>query len=140
MGLFYQNYDKPSAQARAVMSYLDMYDGVEASWDSELKRYAPVRLAEWHNGRENGYVIMFHNAAHEQLNIAFFEHRNSDDICAVKWVQSTINPPTIETANFGEAYKTKYDVSHTVGVGHAMDMADWIMDQLNAHWMSAIIS
>ena len=41
-----------------------------------------------------------------------------------------MNAPTIETAKFGDVYKTKWDVSHTVGYGEIMDMADWIEEEL----------
>ena len=134
MGLFDQNYMAPHPQAKAVKAYLECFDGVEASWDAEFKRYEPVHIAEWHNGREEGYVIIFRNSKRDQLNIAFFGHRNSDNICAIAWVQSTMNPPTIDTAKFGDAYKTKWDVSHSVDYGEANKMADWIMEQLETHW------
>ena len=135
MRMFRNNYQKPNAQADAVRAYLEGLDGVEPSWNSEAGGYAPVNIAEWHNGRERGYVVMFRNSSGQQLNIAFFEHRNSDEICALEWVQNTINPPTIDTANFcGKVYKDKYDVSHSVQVGHAYEMSSWIYDRLCAHW------
>lgn len=134
MGLFSQNTEGPHSQACAVRAYLDGYDGVEASWDAAHWSYQRVDIAEWHNGREHGFVLMFRNKKHEQLNIAFFENRNSDEICALEWVQNTLNPPTIDTAKFGNIYKDKYDVSHRVEVGQASAMAEWIMDRLTSHW------
>lgn len=134
--MFQNNYQKPSAQANAVRAYLESYDGVEPSWDDKFKKYQDVFISEWHNGRERGYVLMFRNSKNVQLNIAFFEHRNSDDICAIKWVQSTTNPPNIDTANFGDIYKDKYDVSHSVSVGKANEMADWIYENLCNHWVN----
>lgn len=136
MGLFDRNYMTPDAQAEAVKAYLGAYDGVDGSYDKEVHEYAPVSIGQWHNCRERGYVVMFRNKQTKQLNIAFFEHRNSDEICAIAWEQSTINPPTIETAKFGNVYKDKYDVSHSVGYGNAADMAAWIMERLEAHWAS----
>jgi hypothetical protein len=68
------------------------------------------------------------------LNIAFFEHRNSDNICAVKWQQESTNSLTIATADFGDEYQTKYDVLHTVGYGKAQEMAGWIIEELEKHW------
>lgn len=134
MPLFDKNYAAPSAQARAVRAYLDGYDGVEPSYNKNGSGYEPVNLAEWHNGRERGYVVMFRNAKGDQLNIAFFEHRNSDQICALAWVQQTLNPPTIQTAKFGNLYRDKYDVSHSVDFGQASQMAAWIYEQLCNHW------
>ena len=132
--MFQNNYQKPGPQANAVRAYLEVYDGVEPSWSDEWRRYQDVMIAEWHNGRERGWVVMFRNADNKQLNIAFYEHRNSDEICAIKWVQSTMNPPTIETAKFGDIYKDKYDVSHSVSVGQPQDMAIWIYEKLCDHW------
>lgn len=135
MGLFSRSYMEPSAQAKAVRAYLELYDGVEPSWSEAQHEYEPVHIAQWHNGRERGFVVMFRNKRQEQLNVAFFEHRNSDNICALAWEQWTLNPPTIESADFGgKVYKDKYDVSYSVSVGEAKKMADWIMDRLCEHW------
>jgi hypothetical protein len=72
-----------------------------------------------------------------QLNIAFFEHRNSDDICAIEWEQITINAPTIDSAEFGGMYKNKFDVSQSFRYGEAIKMAEWIYGRLNDFWISA---
>ena len=67
-------------------------------------------VARWENCREQGYVISLRLPTYsKQLNIAFFEHRNTDSICAIVWEQRTLNSPTIETAEFGDVYKTKWD-------------------------------
>jgi hypothetical protein len=124
-----------SAHANAIKAYLEHWDGIEPSWDDEQKDYqADVYIAEWHNCREQGYIVYMRNKKREQINIAFFEHRNSDSMCAVKWIQHTLNPPTIDTAEFDDVYKDKWDVSHTESHGQASKMADWIYDQLEAHW------
>ena len=140
MTLLSHNINDPNYQAVAVRAYLDGRDGVEASWCDEEKRYrARVDCAEWQNCRERGFVISLIAPEYrgKQLNIAFFEHRNSDDICAVEWVQNThINPPNINTAKFDGAYESKWDVSHSVPYGHAGQMADWIIERLEEHWKS----
>ena len=77
-----------------------------------------------------------------QLNIAFFEHRNSDNICAVCWEQVTVNPPSIDLFNEApfptdaaifppEVYVDKFDVSHSVSPGRPQEMAHWIQDQVD---------
>ena len=125
-----------SPHAKAVKAYLESYDGIEPSWDSERKDYrADVYIAEWWNCREKGYVITLRNSAGKQINIAFFEHRNNDCICAVKWIQDTLNPPTIDNAEFGDAYSDKWDVSHSFKYNQAYNMAEWIYKQLEDHWM-----
>lgn len=132
--------DGANAQAKAVLAFLQyqLSDNgcIEDSWNKETKRYeGVVTVARWENCREQGYVVMLKTSDYRhQLNIAFFEHRNSDSICAVKWEQVTMNTPTIETAEFGDVYKDKYDVSKEVGYGKAFEMAKWIVKQFEEFW------
>jgi hypothetical protein len=123
-------------QAKAVLAYLQAHDGIEESWSDEWKRYkAEVHIGRWENCREQGYVLYLNSDDYKrQLNIAFFEHRNSDKICAVVWEQGTINSPNINSAKFEGIYKTKYDVSHSEPYGNALQMADWIWEQLEEFW------
>lgn len=136
MGLLSDSGLHGDAQSQAVLAYLNAYDGIEASWNNQFRRYrAEVYAARWHNGREQGYVVYLRSPKYDaQVNIAFFEHRNSDEICAVEWEQVTTNPPTIDTAKFGDVYKTKHDVSMSVGPGEASEMAEWIFERLTAFW------
>lgn len=124
------------AQAEAVFAYLSAKGGIENSWSDALKKYvARPSVARWHNCREQGFVVSLSSANYSrQINIAFFEHRNSDEICAVEWEQRTFNPPTIDTAKFGNVYRDKFDVSHSVSYGRPAEMADWIMARLTAFW------
>lgn len=64
--------------------------------------------------------------------------QNSDSICAVKWKQPGMNSLTIETAVFGDVYKNKHDVSHSVGWGQVVEMAEWIIDEFNKHWQAGV--
>lgn len=137
-------FQRPSSgadpQAEAVKAYLRMWDGIQESWSDEWKCYtAEPKISRWENCREQGYVIHMRvfGIKSRQINIAFFEHRNSDNIVAIRWEQRTINAPTIDTAEFGDVYKTKHDVSHSVSVGEAMKMADWIFVQLTDFWKAA---
>jgi hypothetical protein len=120
-----ENYlvDGADYQSRAVLCILQ-----------RIADLPEIEVARWLNGREQGYVATLLNLTGEQLNIAWFEHRNSDSIHAVKWEQPTMNPPTIDTAVFGEVYKNKFDTSHRVGVEKICEMAEWINDQFNEHW------
>jgi len=138
-----QHYLKDGAgsQARAVLMHLQGRGNIESSWDDQFKNYrAKIQVARWENCREQGYVVMLNNRKHDQLNIAFFEHRNSDSIHAIMWMQNTINSPTIDTAkfNFGEqqVYKDKYDTSHSVSYHQYAEMGDWIFDRLT-EWYEA---
>lgn len=123
------------AQAMAVMSYLNSKDGIEPSWEGG--RYlAEVKCAPWYNGRERGIVFYMrnHNHAH-QINIAVFEHRNSDSICTILWEgYSGINPPTLTDIPEG-VYQDKWDTTSSFEPGRADLAAEWIYEQLTAFWL-----
>lgn len=137
MNLF-TNPDGANYQARAVLAFLSANEGIEGTWDKESSRYkAEPKVARWENCREQGYVAyMKSESRSRQINIAFFEHRNSDSICAVQWEERTINSPTLQNLlSQKDIYKNKWDVSHTVGYGKVEEMAGWITEQLEAFWL-----
>ena len=124
--------DGANPQAVAVLAYVKWLIG-DGIYKGDHK--ANITVGRWENMREQGYVLMLRIPYKaEQLNIAFFEHRNSDSICAVKWEQYTLNSPTIDTAEFGDVYKNKYDLSHQVTAGQAYDMAEWIVSELKNYF------
>ena len=133
-----ENYleDGAGYQARAVLMFLQSACNIEDSWDDKFKKYdAEIKVARWENCREQGYIVSLNSRGYkDQLNIAFFEHRNSDSICAVKWQQSSMNSLTIEDAKFGDVYKTKYDVSFDVKYGEVLKMSDWIINEFTEFW------
>lgn len=128
--------DGANRQAQAALAYFQYLigDGIEESW--KINRYnADIRVARWENCREQGYVLMLRtNDYSKQLNIAFFEHRNSDGLCAVKWEQRTMNSPTIDTANFGEAYTNKNAVSFGVKHSEVVKMAEYLCNEFINFW------
>ena len=131
--------DGAGTQARCVLMLLQVFN-IESSYNKERHRCdATIEVARWENCREQGYIISLINKKGEQINIAFFEHRNSESICALRWLQSSINSITIETAQFnGDAYKddNKYNVSKSVGYGSFIEMKDWIISELTKHYES----
>jgi hypothetical protein len=132
--LFGCNPDGANHQARAVLAYLESRDGLENSWSDHFGEYiACPKVSRWENFREQGYVVWLYSPdLNKQINIAFFEHRNSDVICAVEWYQTTLNAPTIETAQLGDAYNTSFEY------GKASKMADWIYSRLEKFWAEVL--
>lgn len=130
--------DGANGQARAVLMYLQyvMGSGIEESWSDEHKCYmARPEVARWENCREQGYVVSLRSKDYRrQLNIAFFEHRNSDNIGALKWEQHSLNSVNIDTAEFGDVYKSKWDISKSVDYGEIAAMAEWIKEELANFW------
>lgn len=119
-------------QAMAVMQYMRVFSGIEPSWSKETKSYrAEITVAPWYNGRERGVVFSLKDRSYRrQLNIAVFEHRNSDQICAVMFEAYTFDPPTL-----ADASESKGNVGKVFGHGRAADMAQWVYDQLEAFWV-----
>lgn len=136
MKLFH-NHDGANFQAQCVLAILNSRH-IEKSWNPTKEVYeAQPSVGRWENCREQGYVISFRVGFRSpQMNIAFFEHRYSDFICAVEWEQDTINTPNIDTMETGnKVYKTKWDISKIAKCGEYDEMADWIMDRLEAFWV-----
>lgn len=129
--------DGANYQAKAVLAFLQRMS-IEESWNDERKEYdAEPKVARWENCREQGYIVSLRSKNRgQQLNIAFFEHRNSDSICAIKWEQISMNSITIDTAQFnGQCYNSKWDVSKSVSYGQAKELADWIEAELTEFWI-----
>jgi len=137
-----RNYldDGADYQARAVMCFLQRDCDIEESWNARDGKYdSVINIARWENCREQGYIVSMVSADYRsQLNIAFFQHRNSDELCAVKWEQTSMNTITIDNAEFGDVYKDKYDVSKRVSYGEVEKMADWIMEQFTEFWVKSL--
>jgi len=132
--------DGADYQARAVMCFLQRDCDIEESWNARDGKYdSVINIARWENCREQGYIVSMVSADYRsQLNIAFFQHRNSDELCAVKWEQTSMNTITIDNAEFGDVYKDKYDVSKRVSYGEVEKMADWIMEQFTEFWVKSL--
>jgi hypothetical protein len=143
INLFSYLQDGANYQARAVLAVLQGLGDIEESWNESSKKYdASFRVARWENCREQGYVVSLIGSIYssnclnsKQLNIAFFEHRNSDDIHAVVWEQTTLNSPSINTAKFGEIYKDKYNTSFHFQWGEYMKMAKKIKKEFTNFYL-----
>lgn len=123
--------DGASNQAKAVLAFVD--DDVKSSFNG-FDYLASLKVGRWENCREQGYVLSLNNEDYkQQLNIAFYEHRNSNDICALEWEQNTINTPTIDKLPEG-VFRDKYEYSYSVPYGEVLDMAKWINGRLNDFW------
>lgn len=94
-----------------------------------------VRVTPWYNGRERGFV--FQAGRDSVLNIAVFEHRNSDGICALRWETPYygMNPPTIASdGHLAYPNDDKFgDIAHSEEHDGADDMAAWIYEQFKEH-------
>ncbi len=91
--------------------------------------FPEIEVGRWENCREQGYVI-----SAKGLNIAFFEHRNSDEIHAVKFNGYFINTPSIHDISENHAYcNSKHATDFHVGAREFLEMAEWIHCQFIIH-------
>ena len=122
-------------QGVAVAVFVDSYDGVEVSWDTDRKEYrATIKFRPWYNRRETGVVIQMCDWPHKTVNYAVFEHRNSDAICCWRWV-SRFQNDTNTTADIPDAFAPdKQTHSFTVDYGMVGEMATWIMADMEGTW------
>lgn len=125
--------DGAGRQARGVLPFID--ENIESSF-KEGRYQADVQVGRWENAREQGYVISMRGQDHtRQINVAFFEHRNSDEIHAIKWEQVTLNTPTIDGLPKDHSYyNSKYNTDFRVGYGEVLEMATWVNNVLNDFW------
>ena len=99
------------------------------------KTFRNIYLSRWENCRDQGYVITAQDPYNQHnrinLHIAWFEHRNSDKIHAIKWLQeSMVNSVTIDNAEFEDIYEDKFDTSFAVNYNEQYQMAEWIAKEV----------
>lgn len=126
-------------QALAVAQFLAGRAPDFAQW-KDGRYEVRCETASWYNGRERGVLFsMSPGVQYPWIHIAVFEHRNSDEVCAVRWTEDCprLNPPTIADVP-DEAYPNKYSVSHSVSWGHIGEMADWVYRAMEEHYAASV--
>lgn len=131
-----QNPDGANFQARAVLEMVRYHlgDGIESSWDAELRRYvAEPKFTRFDNCREQGYVIYMRDRnLNNQINIAFYEHRNSDSIYVQVNNVWTFNAPTLN--DITQTMTDKYESAFQASVGEIDEVATFIVTTLTEFW------
>lgn len=128
--LEYYLEDGACMQAQCVLAYLKAYheDLLTNSWNKERGRYeATCWVGRYENGREQGYVFTCTYKG-EQLNFAVYEHRNSDNLCVVKFNGFTMNTPTMEDVT--GRMKDKWDVTKKFGYMQIERCCKWILNEI----------
>lgn len=127
--------DGADPQARATLEYLRAICCIEESWDSERKCYTAIpRVTRFENGREQGYIV-FLKVKGKQINLAFYEHRNSDEIVVARNETVTENAP--ETGDILNTMADKYDHVFSARFGRADLVAKYVTEQLEKFYRGA---
>jgi hypothetical protein len=134
--LLLQNPDGADFQSRAVLEMVRYYlgDGIESSWNKEFHKYdAEPRVTRFDNCREQGYVVFMRDRLRRnQINIAFYEHRNSDSIYVQVNRNETFNAPTL--GDITESMGNKWESAFSAGVGEVSKVAEFIVETLTEFW------
>ena len=129
--------DGANYQERCVLIYLQARMQDHCYNLRERKDFSSLKVARWENCREQGYQITQHIAGKgKQLTVIFFEHRNSDEICAIKVQHNSINSLSIadlSRENVEHTYNTKWDADMTCGWMDIPKMGEWIEEQFKNH-------
>ncbi len=140
-----QNPDGANFQARAVLEMVRYLlggegSGIEASWDDEWKRYiADPQLARFDNCREQGYVIYMRSRNYDkQINVTFYEHRNSDGLCVQVNDVKTFNAPQL--SDIVGTWADKWDVTHPFQFGEITAAAKCIVKILEDFWKETTVA
>jgi hypothetical protein len=120
MNILHYFNDGASAQSKATLAFLQ-----DELSNDQLDKLSQIDFGRWQNCREQGYVVSV-SINDNQLNIAFFESRNSDSIVVWKWYQvERLNLVNLNTAILDD----KED--HWLPFGQCHEMAEWIHEQIN---------
>lgn len=124
--------DGACMQARCVLCYLQTNVCIfEDDEDPYKIKTGDIEVGRWENCREQGYCVSLAKNG-ISLNIIFFEHRNSDSICAVKWQENgMINTPSLDSPELKKTkwYNDKFAVDKKVPYMHIREMGDWILNE-----------
>jgi len=132
--------DGACAQARAVLAMVQSFH-IEGTWNSDSRDYdVDLKVSRWENGREQGYTVsayIFKGGKSRGINIAFYEHRNSDSIHAVVFEKVCWRTPSLDDIPEDHPYqKGKYNTDFSVDYGNIVGMVDYIQDVLTNWWVS----
>lgn len=126
-----ENYNQDGAcwQSRAVLAYIQsQIFRLEDFFGKDI--FYLTRVGRYENCREQGYVVSVSTTT-EQINIAFYEHRNCDDICTLVADGTTINTPNVDFMwkDRGEN-PSKYDYNASFRYGEIVKCGKWIIDEI----------
>lgn len=132
-----------NSQALAVLQILAQTEPHFAEYDKENNHYkVSFNTYPWYNGRERGIVISMYpdslGGSAKHLYIAVFEHRNSDQICCLRWETNLqyLNAPTADKETLKKAYHggNKWDVAITFGCLEVGKCVEWIEKELETFY------
>jgi len=124
-------------QALAILKFMENYEPSFAEFTDKYHLYdVDFETKPWYNGRESGFVIAMRASYKKVLHIAVFEHRNSDNICCLKWETDNFKWNGYTDNDFKLAYSTdsKWALSATFKNGEIRKTVLWIFKTLEQYY------
>lgn len=117
-----ENYlnDGANWQAQCVLAYIRVHCKNEVD---------EIKVGRYENCREQGYIFTIqHN--NKQRNYAVYEHRNSDQICIVRFdTELTIDTPRKEKV-WDAMQDNKWNFTKAFGVGDIVQCGEYIINDM----------
>ena len=129
MNIEIENYmqDGANYKARAIMCLIQGRINEVKECMKGINKDVDVHIGRFENCREQGYVLSLFYRSQFIRNYAFYEHRNSDQMCLLMSDTFTINTPRAD-AMFGD--RGKYDVDKFFESDDIVKAADYIIEQM----------
>lgn len=127
-----ENYmdDGANWQAQSVLAYIRSLGYCpNIFYNKETRNYdVDILVGRCENCREQGYIFALRERKSFKvlMNYWVYEHRNSDDLCVVKFEGSFLNTPTINEIPM----KHKNDITQSFGYGQIVECGQYIIDDM----------
>lgn len=131
---YYMN-DGAAWQAQMVLAYVRAHEmsATDCTWNGDYYD-CEIKVGRYENDREQGYVFVVRVLPHcsldgetHQLNLAVYEHRNSDNIVVLSRELFTGDTPT--WAEMTEGRKDKYDYDKDFRYNEAFECGEYVINQ-----------
>ena len=115
-------------QAYALMHFLSTQEPHTARYQ-DGKYQIDIRCVPYINGRERGFVLEIRQTfGDEPVCLAFFEHRNSDALCCIRW-QSAQYGHCYTASDIPESvYPDKYSVTKSWGYMDLVGASKYVLE------------
>lgn len=128
-----------NSQALAILHFLSNREPDFAEY-GDTGYHVLLNTKPWYNGRERGILISMDSIGETEkiLHIAVFEHRNSDNICCLKWETnaSYLNYPDDNAIDKAYKGQDKHYADASFKYGEIGECANYIYDTLADYYIA----
>lgn len=108
----------------------------------EIPKLTSILTKPYCNCREQGFVLSLEawdGAIPEQIHYAFYDHRNSDSLCVVKWTGTINITGGVTPADFPEGvFEKKNDYIKSWNYMNIAGVLDWFKEEVKGFTMEVL--